>query len=53
MKKNAHHKEGDEVIWEIPTDEELARIRPVGVHTRIDLLRLWVNSPGRRGGVDR
>jgi hypothetical protein len=53
MKKNAHHKEGDEVIWEIPTDEELARIRPVGVHTRVDLLRLWVNSPGGRSSNDR
>lgn len=46
LKKNAHHKEGDEIIWEIPTDEELAKVKPVGVHTRTDLLRLWVGSPG-------
>lgn len=47
LKKNEHHHKGDEIIWEIPPDAELQKVSPHGVHTRTDLLRLWVNSPGR------
>lgn len=46
LKKNAHHEENDEVIWEIPTEDELSRVKVYGVHTRADLLRHWANSPG-------
>lgn len=49
LKKNEHHRKGDEVIWEIPTSEELQRIKSYGgVLSRSDLLRAWLNSPGDR-----
>ena len=46
LKKNEHHQKDDIVIWEIPADEELAKIRSRGTDTRNDLLRLWAGSPG-------
>ena len=45
LKKNEHHQKDDEVIWEIPTEEELKMVMKHGVHSRIDLLRLWLCSP--------
>ena len=46
LKKNAHHRENDKVIWEIPTEAELERVKPNGVYTRTDLLRFWISSVG-------
>ena len=47
LKKNEHHEKGDEVIWEVPTEDELKKVK---THERIlprnDLLRAWLNSPG-------
>lgn len=53
LKKNAHHKKDDEVIWEIPTEQELEKVRSHGVHTQDDLLRLWVDSPGNDSDLSR
>lgn len=47
LKKNAHHKKGDEVIWEIPPESELQRYKTTA-QSRADLLRMWVNAPKRK-----
>lgn len=47
LKKNEHHHKDDEVIWEIPTKDELKKVKSYGgVLSRNDLLRAWLNSPG-------
>ena len=51
LKKNKHHEKNDEVVWEIPTADELNKVKIYGVHTRADLLHHWVNSPGRGDGT--
>ena len=53
LKKNEHHQKDDEVIWEIPTEEELKKVTKHGVHSRTDLLRLWLCSPGSSTNAGR